>query len=109
LSDLIETRAFDQLRKQINNSYFKLIIDKNITLSDLNELMTLVNQCEPRSANFEWENGQSFSQNIDEEDFVIDDFELSSVMSKYVDMMEIPNKEWVLGYLLKKLEVVMNK
>ena len=54
-------------------------------------------------------NGQSFSQNIDEEDFVIDDFELSSVMSKYVDMMEIPNKEWVLGYLLKKLEVVMNK
>jgi hypothetical protein len=24
-------------------------------------------------------------------------------------MMEIPNKEWVLGYLLKKLEVVMNK
>jgi hypothetical protein len=109
VSDMIEGKAYDKLKEQIRNSYFKLIVDKNITLSDLNELMTLVNLCEPRTASFEWENGQSFSQNIDEEDFIIDDFELSSVMSKYVDMMEVPNKEWVLGYLLKKLEVVMNK
>lgn len=109
LSDMVECKAYDKLKEHIRNSYFKLIIDKNITLSDLNELMTLVNLCEPRTASFEWENGQSFSQNIDEDDFVMDDFELSSVMSKYVDMMEIPNKEWVLGYLLKKLEMVMNK
>lgn len=109
LSDLIETRAFDKLKQQLNNSYFKLIIDRNITLQDLNDLMTLVNQCEPRSANFEWENGQSFSQNIDEEDFVIDDFELSSVMSKYVDMMEIPDKNEILGLCLHYYDKVTNK
>lgn len=109
LSEMIETRAFDKLKQQLNNSYFKLIIDRNITLQDLNDLMTLVNQCEPRGANFEWENGQSFSQNIDEEDFVIDDFELSSVMSKYVDMMEIPNKNEILGLCLHYYDKVTNK
>ena len=109
LSDMVECKAYDKLKEQIRNSYFKLIIDKNITLSDLNELMTLVNLCEPRTASFEWENGQSFSQNIDEEDFVMDDFELSSVISKYVDMMEVPDKHEILNLCLYYYDKVTNR
>jgi len=109
LSDLITTRAFDKLKNQIKDSYFKLIIDRSITLSDLNDLMTLINNCEPRHASSEWENGQAFSQNIDEDDFVTDDFELSSIICKYIDMGDFPDKEFLANYLLQKLAIVTNK
>ena len=73
--------------------------------------MTLVNLCEPRSANFEWENGQSFSQNIDGDDFPTGDFSLSGSLTKYIEKIEIPedDKKWICDYLLTKMDIVMNK
>ena len=109
LSKLMEIRDFDVLKEEIKNNYFKLYLDRNITLSDVNDLMTLINNCEPRHASSEWENGQSFSENIDDDDFVIDDFDMRSVIRKFIEMSDFPDKKFLTGYLLEKHTIVTNK
>ena len=91
------------------NNYVKLFIDRNITISDVNDLVTLINNCEPRHVSSEFENGQTFSENIDEEDFIMDDFDMRSVIRKYIEMSDFPDKRFLTSYLLEKYTKVTNK
>lgn len=101
LLKMAEITDFEGLKNTLNNSYFKLIIDASIMTQDLNTLMSLINGCNVRSSEFEWENGKNFSQDIDELDGA--SFELCDAIKEYVLLLDIPYKDEITEYLLNLL------
>lgn len=106
LSDLIKM-DFSLIKKAIKNSYFKLIVDKNITLQDLGTLMKLIDDCQPRTSSHEWENGQKFNQNIEDGDF--QPFETEQAIKSFVDKMKIPRKDDICNYIINLYRKVKEK
>lgn len=98
LSQMIKT-DIEELKENIRNSYFKLILDMNITFHDVDVIMQLINACRPKTSGFEWENGQKFSQNIEEGEF--QSFEIEDAITEFINQMDIPRKDEVSAYLLK--------
>lgn len=96
LSEMMTTPV-EELKSKIFNSYFKVIIDENITLGDVNELMALINNDNPKEAFIEWENNLDFSQEIGE--LSLGGFDLKESMQEYINLLDIPNKEEISSYL----------
>lgn len=57
LSDFVKRKDTDELKKEINNSYFKLIVDMNVPLQELNDLLSGIQAIGALSVASEWENG----------------------------------------------------
>lgn len=109
LSDFVKRKDTEELKKEINNSYFKLIVDMNVPLQELNDLLSGIQAIGALSVASEWENGQSFSKLSDEDDFVIEDYDLESIISKYVNMLDVPHKDEVLKLCLHYHDKAANK
>lgn len=101
LLDLAEITNFKALGEELKNSYFRLIINASIMTQDLNLLMSLINGCGTKNSEFEWENGRSFSQDIEELD--AGSFELCDAIKEYVMLLDIPYKDDITEYLLSLL------
>lgn len=104
LLELCKITDFAKLKDTLDNSYFKLIIDASIMTQDLNVLMSLINGCNVKNSEFEWENGKNFSQDIDDLD--VSSFELGDAMKEYIQLLEIPYKDEITEYLLNLLAKV---
>lgn len=98
LTELSQIKDFEKLKNTLSNSYFKLIIDASIMTQDLNTLMSLVNGCGVKSAEFEWENGRNFSQDIIEQDYA--SFELVDAIHEYIGLLDIPYKADIENYII---------
>lgn len=104
LSSLIKRRDFDELDAEIKNNFIELIIDKNITLQDVDRLIHLFSAKNPRQLTHEWENGKSFSQTI--EDFEATSFNTKDTIVEYIQMMNVPHKEDIISYIIDLYERV---
>lgn len=82
----------------IRNSYFKLIIDRNINTEDLNELLSLINGCRPRSSAHEYLNKQAFVKDENGEVEMIS-FQIEDAIQEYItNVLNIPEKREILKY-----------
>lgn len=98
LSDVVKYTDITKLKYKLKNTFFKLIIDLNIKLEDLNELVLLINTAEPKTVITEWENGQSFSQDIS--DAKIEVINLENCIRQVIDMLDISNKDEIFEYIM---------
>ena len=96
LSKLIKMNL-DEIPEMIGNSYFKLIIDKNIKSEDLQDLLGLINGCRPRNLNHEYLNKQSVMRD-ENGDIHVEAFQIVDAIREYITMMEIPEKNDILKY-----------
>lgn len=96
LSKLINMNL-DEIPDLIGNSYFKLIIDKNIKSEDLQDLLGLINGCRPRNLNHEYLNKQSVMRD-ENGDIHVEAFQIVDAIREYITMMEIPEKNDILKY-----------
>lgn len=96
LSKLINMNL-DEIPDLIDNSYFKLIIDKNIKSEDLQDLLGLINGCRPRNLNHEYLNKQSVMRD-ENGDIHVEAFQIVDAIREYITMMEIPEKNDILKY-----------
>lgn len=96
LSKLINM-DLDEIPEMIGNSYFKLIIDKNIKSEDLQDLLGLINGCRPRNLNHEYLNKQSVMRD-ENGDIHVEAFQIVDAIREYITMMEIPEKNDILKY-----------
>ena len=96
LSKLIKMNL-DEIPEMISNSYFKLIIDKNIKSEDLQDLLGLINGCRPRNLNHEYLNKQSLMRD-ENGDIHVEAFQIVDAIREYITMMEIPEKNDILKY-----------
>ena len=103
LSELISgIWSFEELNNSIKNNIFKVIIDKNITLTDTNTLSSIINNLGPLDFCLEWENGKNFSQEVAEVELKA--FDMEDAIKKYIELLDIPNKSEVTEYMLKLYE-----
>lgn len=107
LSELVEFAKRDggflTLDSLIKGSFCKLIVDRSITLADINELGAIITAAKPMSFSHEWENGQSFSQNIGESFSVNEsEFNLRNIIGDYVKCLNTSalQQEEVKGIIL---------
>lgn len=96
LSKLINMNL-NEIPDIIGNSYFKLIIDKNIKSDDLQDLLGLINGCRPRNLNHEYLNKQSVMRD-ENGDIHVEAFQIVDAIREYITMMEIPEKNDILKY-----------
>lgn len=103
LSELISGKwSYEILNKIIPGNIFKIIIDKNITLSDSTTLGNIINGLNPLEFLYEWENGKNFSQEISEVELKA--FDMEDAIRKYIELLDIPNKSDVTDYMLSLYE-----
>lgn len=98
LSELIHRRDFDVLDKELFNTFVHLVIDKNITLQDVDRLMHLIGSKKPRQVSYEWENGKSFSQTI--EDFEATSFDIKDTTVEYIQTLDVAEKDAIIEYII---------
>lgn len=109
ISDLVNDSIWtpEKLTKEVvPGNIFKLIIDLNITPSDVNVINNIVASLKPLEFSIEWENGKNFSQDISETELKA--FDMEDAIKKYIDLLEVPNKDEVASYVLtlyKKAQV----
>lgn len=100
LSELISGKwSFEELNKNIVGNIFKLIIDKDITLNDNNILSGIISTLEPLDFVHEWENPKDFEQELSEVELKA--FDMIDAIKKYVELLDIPNKNEVTDYMLE--------
>lgn len=104
LSRLIKFRDFEKLSQLIENSYFKVVIDKNITLQDIDKLLNLLKAHNPKDVTVEWENGKDFVQNV--EDYEVSGFDVRNAMEEYIDLLDVADKPWIKRYIVELYEKV---
>lgn len=85
------------ISNEINNSFVKVIIDKNIDPSETNELKSVLSLHSPRDIVFEWTNKQQFVI----EDKSIQGFQLTDVINEYIDSIEVKSKEEIKEYIIQ--------
>ena len=103
LSELISGRwPYEKLQSVIEGNIFKVIIDLNITLADVNVLNGLIGRYKPLEYSLEWENGKNFSQEISEVELKV--FDMEEAIQKYIELLDIPNKKDVTEYVLRLYE-----
>lgn len=99
LSEMVDNKwDYSTLNKVIPKNIFKIIIDKNVTISDLNILSDIINALKPLEFTYEWENGKNFSQEFSEVELKA--FDMVDAIKKYIDLLDIPNKNEVTSYML---------
>lgn len=96
LSELVELTDLQDFVNELQGNYLKLVINKDITVVDANELKRLLYQFNPKDVKFDW---------IDKEQFVLKDkeiktFDLSDAIREYIDGIEIDSKEEIKNYVL---------
>ncbi len=107
LSEMVEfvkANGYEALENKIRGNYFKLIVDRNITLSDLDDLDNLIISVKPANYSHEWDNGRDFSQKIDSKDYSINssEFDMQNIISSYCALLDVPTsmKTEVKEYML---------
>lgn len=104
LSELIEVANLEEFAKSLQNNFFKVVLNKDITILDVNELKRLLYLCKPRDIKFEW---------IDREQFILKEkeiksFSLADSIREYIENIDIENKDEIQEYILKKFEKYNN-
>lgn len=104
LSELIEVTDLEEFAKGLQNNFFKVVLNKDITILDVNELKRLLYLCKPRDIKFEW---------VDKEQFILKDkeiksFSLADSIREYIENIDIENKDEIQDYILKKFEKYNN-
>jgi DNA repair exonuclease SbcCD nuclease subunit len=103
LSELAEGKwNVEDMNSIIASNIFKIIIDRNITHQDASVLTSLVNAAKPLEFMLEWENGKNFSQDIAEVELKA--FDMEDAIKKYIELLDIPNKEDITEYILRLYE-----
>jgi DNA repair exonuclease SbcCD nuclease subunit len=103
LSELAEGKwNVEDMNGIIASNIFKIIIDRNITHQDASVLTSLVNAAKPLEFMLEWENGKNFSQDIAEVELKA--FDMEDAIKKYIELLDIPNKEDITEYILRLYE-----
>lgn len=105
LSELIENKRWtieNLTHDVIPGNIFKVIIDMDITPSDMNILSNIVSGLKPLEFSVEWENGKNFSQDIAEVELKA--FDMEDAIKKYIELLDIPNKNEVSSYVLSLYE-----
>lgn len=93
LSELI-TNDLKDIKEIVNGNIFKLIIDKNITITDLTTLSHLLTGLNPFEILVEWENGFDFRQNGLEEEYKVIDFcDIRNIICEYISLLDLKDKE----------------
>ena len=88
----------EEMSSILRNSYFKLIIDRNINTEDLNVLLSLINGCRPRSSAHEYLNKQAFVKDENGEVEMIS-FQIEDAIQEYItNVLNIPEKREILKY-----------
>lgn len=86
------------------NNYIRLLVDKNITVEDINELTKLIAACKPSEFDIDWDNS-NFSSAIDSNtDFVA--LELLTALIEFTKLLDIDNHKEIITYLTKKYKEV---
>lgn len=96
LSELIALTDLDSFISEIENSYLRVTIDKDITLADTNELKRLLSFCHPNDVKFDWLEEEQFLLNERE----IQGFKLTDVINEYIDSIDIEDRENIKNYIL---------
>lgn len=108
-SELVENNIWspEKLTKEVvPGNVFKLIIDMDVTPSDMNILNNIISLLKPLEYSTEWENGKNFSQDISEVELKA--FDMEDAIKKYIELLDIPGKDDVTSYVLslyKKAQV----
>lgn len=103
LSELGENKwSYEELDKIIPNNIIKLIINKDITITDNNLLTSIFNSFNPLGFTTEWENIQNFDEEVSFEE--IRYFDIKDAIIKYIEMLDISEKMEVTNYLLELYE-----
>ena len=90
----------DKLTNEVvPENIFKIIIDMDITPSDMNILNNIVLSLKPLEFSVEWENGKNFSQDIAE--LELKAFDMEDAIKKYIELLDISNKDEIISYILK--------
>ena len=96
LSDLVKIRDLDSFISDIQNTFVRITIDKDITLADANELKRVLSLCNPRDIKFEWTNKEQFLV----DDKAVQGFSLTDVINEYIDSIDVESKEAIKDYIL---------
>lgn len=105
LSELIENNKWtiEKLSNEVvPGNIFKIIIDLDITPTDMNILSNIITNLKPLEFSIEWENGKNFSQDIAEVELKA--FDMEDAIKKYIELLDIPNKNEVSSYVLSLYE-----
>lgn len=97
LSELIKNDDLESVVKSINGSFCRIKIDKNISVTDLNELHRLVSICSP----VEFRSEYLIDDKIDPRKKDIDCFSLEEAIKEYViNVAQLPQGEELTNYLV---------
>lgn len=105
LSELVKFKKIDKFTDSIHNSYIKILMDRNITILDANELKTTLLLFRPRDLKLEWLESEDIS--VVEEN--IKGFKLVDVINEYLDNIDVENKEEIKKYIISLYETCSNK
>lgn len=99
LSELVSGKySFYELKNMINGNIIKLIIDININHYYVNKLSFLFNENKPLEFNIEWQDTNVIKDSISENN--LESFDTEKAIRKYVELIDIDNKEDVKDYLI---------
>lgn len=105
LSKLIKT-DFKDICKLCKNNYIRLVVDKSITIEDMNELTKLISSCEPGEYSIDWDNINTLVNPKEKLNFQSVDF--IDTLKEYVELLEIDNQIEVMTYLNKVFKNINN-
>jgi DNA repair exonuclease SbcCD nuclease subunit len=103
LSNLIKLTQ-EKIQKLFKNNFIRLSLDKNITTTDLDELLKLLTTCKPNEIDVDWDNTSINSTKTTKTDF--EALELLTVLTEYTKLLDINNQKEVIDYLTVKYKAL---
>lgn len=97
LSEIIDYADLNRFVKLLEGNFFKLVVDKDITVLDLNELKRLFAACNVRDAKFNLVTKQDFDVTKND----VKSFSIMDSISEYIDSIEVDNKSEIKSYILE--------
>lgn len=105
LSKLIK-KSINEVNSLFKNNFIRISVDKNITISDMNELVTLMTNSKLRGIEVDWDNSALLSNSGIKTD--LKGLELIDTIREFTKLLDIDNKEEVLKYIGEKYKLVSN-
>ena len=98
ICDIEGDAGFNTLINNIRNNFCKLVIDKDISHDNTMTLLNLFNRYNPKDLTVEYENNKLFIENNTVA--VSEVFDMVDAIKKYIEQIDIPNKEIVEDYII---------
>lgn len=105
MSELVKIRNMERFTDSLRNAYVKILMDRNITIQDTNELKTTLQLFRPRDLKLEWAETEDLTVIEDN----IKGFKLVDVINEYLDNVEVDDKEEIKKYIINLYETCANK